>query len=81
MIIYSFVWVPSWLQVKKAKAEAAAGNGGSAGHGEDESVSSTVVSTLMMENLRMEKLLTACYQVSNVACNLVQNDGMCLAVL
>lgn len=58
------------------KAEAA-GNRDST---EADSVSSTVVSTLMMENLKMEKLLAACYQVSSVARNLAQNS-MCLLVL
>lgn len=70
-----FIWVLSWLQAKKAEA---AGNRDST---EADSVSSTVVSTLMMENLRMEKLLTVCYQVSSVACNLAQNNSMCLPVL
>lgn len=50
----------SQLQVKKSEATAGNHDNGSEAGG----VSSAVVSVMMMENLRMEKLLAACFQVS-----------------
>lgn len=55
--------------MKQTEATGANRSSSSSSSSEAGDISSTVVSAVMMENLRMEKLLAACYQVSSAACN------------